>query len=230
MESIRLSSVDVLECVKQFNFPFEHCVQGCCQKTVISMEPSMSYSKSYDSFAGQSVPDYSSMSNISASFTDHRNDKIEMKSKRIDNNIHNHSLEDGNFYSSGDLGLTLRQNERSWIDPWELSPADTYYHKNTSSPLQSALKKSILTQSTFNSNHRNVKNEENNRKQSLPSTASKFGPWDGVMAGCLLNIFGVIMFLRVGWIVGQCGVLYALLIILISTTITMLTTLSMSAI
>ena len=40
------------------------------QKTVISMEPSMSYSKSYDSFAGQSVPDYSSMSNISASFTD----------------------------------------------------------------------------------------------------------------------------------------------------------------
>ena len=50
------------------------------------------------------------------------------------------------------------------------------------------------------------------------------------MAGCLLNIFGVIMFLRVGWIIGQSGVLNALLIMTLSSTITLLTTLSMSAI
>jgi hypothetical protein len=34
----------------------------------------------------------------------------------------------------------------------------------------------------------------------------KFGVWDGVVASCLLNIFGVIMFLRIPWIVGQAGI------------------------
>lgn len=41
-----------------------------------------------------------------------------------------------------------------------------------------------------------------------------FGTWDGVFTSCLINIFGVIVFLRSGWIVGQAGVLNAVLIIL----------------
>lgn len=40
-----------------------------------------------------------------------------------------------------------------------------------------------------------------------------FGTWDGVFTSCLINIFGVIVFLRSGWIVGQAGVLNAILII-----------------
>jgi len=40
-----------------------------------------------------------------------------------------------------------------------------------------------------------------------------FGTWDGVFTSCLINIFGVIVFLRSGWIVGQAGVLNAVLII-----------------
>lgn len=50
------------------------------------------------------------------------------------------------------------------------------------------------------------------------------------MAGCLLNIFGVIMFLRVGWIVGQAGIIQTLAIMAISAVVTTLTALSMSAI
>ena len=50
------------------------------------------------------------------------------------------------------------------------------------------------------------------------------------MAGCLLNIFGVIMFLRVGFVVGQAGIIGALLIMSISATVVILTALSMSAI
>ena len=50
------------------------------------------------------------------------------------------------------------------------------------------------------------------------------------MAGCLLNIFGVIMFLRVGFVVGQAGIIQALLIMAISTVVTVTTALSMSAI
>jgi potassium/chloride transporter 8 len=41
-----------------------------------------------------------------------------------------------------------------------------------------------------------------------------FGTWDGVFTSCLINIFGVIVFLRSGWIVGQAGICSAILIIL----------------
>eukprot|EP01084_Bolivina_argentea_P078523 142500_1 len=57
----------------------------------------------------------------------------------------------------------------------------------------------------------------------------KFGTWDGVFARCLLNIFGVIMYLRVGFIVGEAGIFEALLIIISASIITLITTLSMSA-
>lgn len=40
-----------------------------------------------------------------------------------------------------------------------------------------------------------------------------FGTWDGVFTSCLINIFGVIVFLRSGWIVGQAGILSAVLIV-----------------
>ena len=50
------------------------------------------------------------------------------------------------------------------------------------------------------------------------------------MAGCLLNIFGVIMFLRVGFVVGEAGIIQALIIMAISSVVTILTALSMSAI
>ncbi|XP_065838595.1 solute carrier family 12 member 8-like [Oscarella lobularis] len=32
----------------------------------------------------------------------------------------------------------------------------------------------------------------------------RFGTWDGVFTSCILNIFGVVIFLRSGWMVGQC--------------------------
>ncbi|CAG2055951.1 unnamed protein product, partial [Timema podura] len=42
----------------------------------------------------------------------------------------------------------------------------------------------------------------------------RFGTWDGVFTSCLINIFGVIVFLRSGWIVGQAGVLNAVLMVI----------------
>ncbi|HRX77473.1 MAG TPA: amino acid permease [Pirellulaceae bacterium] len=58
----------------------------------------------------------------------------------------------------------------------------------------------------------------------------KFGTFGGVFTPCVLTILGVIMFLRFGLVVGQAGLLYALLIVGVSKTITGLTTLSLSAI
>lgn len=58
----------------------------------------------------------------------------------------------------------------------------------------------------------------------------RFGTFGGVFTPCTLTILGVIMFLRYGQVVGQAGVLYAVLIVAVSKVITTLTSLSLSAI
>ncbi|MCM2374635.1 APC family permease [Aporhodopirellula aestuarii] len=62
------------------------------------------------------------------------------------------------------------------------------------------------------------------------SQATKFGTFGGVFTPCTLTILGVIMFLRFGQVVGQSGILDAILIVLAAKTITTLTTLSLSSI
>ena len=58
----------------------------------------------------------------------------------------------------------------------------------------------------------------------------KFGTFAGVFTPTLLTILGVIMYLRMGWVVGNAGLLGAWLIIIVSFLITLTTALSMSAI
>lgn len=53
-----------------------------------------------------------------------------------------------------------------------------------------------------------------------------FGTWDGVFTSCLINIFGVIVFLRSGWIVAQAGVLNGILIIFATVGIALISVLS----
>lgn len=56
------------------------------------------------------------------------------------------------------------------------------------------------------------------------------GTFGGVFTPSILTILGVIMYLRFGWVVGHVGLWQALLIVTISTGITLLTGLSISAI
>ncbi|KAG5261201.1 hypothetical protein AALO_G00301170 [Alosa alosa] len=58
----------------------------------------------------------------------------------------------------------------------------------------------------------------------------QMGTFMGVYLPCLQNIFGVILFLRLTWVVGCAGVLQALCIIFICCCCTLLTAISMSAI
>lgn len=62
------------------------------------------------------------------------------------------------------------------------------------------------------------------------SSAGRFGTIGGVFTPCVLTILGVIMFLRYGYVVGQAGVIGALVILFVSKVITGLTGLSLSAI
>ncbi|KAL0851219.1 hypothetical protein ABMA28_007063 [Loxostege sticticalis] len=53
-----------------------------------------------------------------------------------------------------------------------------------------------------------------------------FGTWDGVFTSCLINIFGVIVFLRSGWIVGQAGVVNAVFIVIFTVFVALISVLS----
>ena len=64
----------------------------------------------------------------------------------------------------------------------------------------------------------------------LNNSKSGFGMFGGVFTPCTLTILGVIMFLRFGYVVGCAGVFETLIIIGVATLITLLTTLSLSAI
>ncbi|KAK7068981.1 hypothetical protein SK128_015899 [Halocaridina rubra] len=59
---------------------------------------------------------------------------------------------------------------------------------------------------------------------------NKFGWIKGVLVRCLLNIWGVILFIRLSWMTGQAGILQSIVIATISLIVTIITTLSMSAI
>ena len=62
------------------------------------------------------------------------------------------------------------------------------------------------------------------------SHSVKFGTFGGVFTPDTLTILGVIMYLRLGWVVGNAGLLGALAIILLAKSITICTGLSMSSI
>ena len=62
------------------------------------------------------------------------------------------------------------------------------------------------------------------------AATARFGMFGGVFTPCTLTILGVIMFLRLGQVVGRAGIWQALAIILLANAITLLTSLSLSAI
>lgn len=60
--------------------------------------------------------------------------------------------------------------------------------------------------------------------------AGRFGTFTGVFTPNILTILGIILFLRVGWVVGQTGLWGALAIVVLANLISFLTGLSLSAI
>ncbi|CAL1568193.1 unnamed protein product [Knipowitschia caucasica] len=58
----------------------------------------------------------------------------------------------------------------------------------------------------------------------------KFGWVKGVLVRCMLNIWGVMLFIRMSWIVGQAGIVLSCVIVGMATVVTTITGLSTSAI
>ncbi|XP_029993122.1 solute carrier family 12 member 3 [Sphaeramia orbicularis] len=72
--------------------------------------------------------------------------------------------------------------------------------------------------------------EDEEEHKDPPSEPTRFGWIQGVMIRCMLNIWGVILYLRLPWITAQAGIGLAWVIILLSSCITGITGLSTSAI
>ncbi len=66
--------------------------------------------------------------------------------------------------------------------------------------------------------------------QKVKKSAAKFGTFLGVYTPSVLTILGLIMYLRFGWVVGNVGLLWTIVIVLLSSSITFVTGLSASAI
>ncbi len=64
----------------------------------------------------------------------------------------------------------------------------------------------------------------------MPQIQKKFGAFSGVFTPSLLTILGVIMYMRLGWVVGEAGIIGALVIIAFAHIISFTTGLSVSSI
>lgn len=67
-------------------------------------------------------------------------------------------------------------------------------------------------------------------KQNGTPSAGRFGMFSGVFVPNVLTILGIILFLRIGWVVGQVGMWGALGIVVLANVISFLTGLSLSSI
>ncbi|XP_077411038.1 solute carrier family 12 member 7 isoform X2 [Vanacampus margaritifer] len=76
--------------------------------------------------------------------------------------------------------------------------------------------------------HEEADDDEGSKKKAVKSP--QMGTFMGVYLPCLQNILGVILFLRLTWIVGTAGILESLAIVCLCCSCTMLTAISMSAI
>ena len=76
----------------------------------------------------------------------------------------------------------------------------------------------------------NVSLTTQKQNQQQQQQIIKFGWIKGVLIRCVLNIFGVMIFLRISWVVGQAGIGLASIIVLLASLVTFITSLSTSAI
>uniref|UniRef100_A0A8C5GP72 Solute carrier family 12 member 5-like n=1 Tax=Gouania willdenowi TaxID=441366 RepID=A0A8C5GP72_GOUWI len=105
---------------------------------------------------------------------------------------------------------------------------DLFEEEMETSPMVSSLLSSLANYSNLPQGSKEHEEGENNEAES--SRKKPLGTLMGVYLPCIQNIFGVILFLRMTWLVGIGGVVGTFVIVFMCCTTTMLTAISMSAI
>nr|XP_020662712.1 solute carrier family 12 member 5 [Pogona vitticeps] len=99
------------------------------------------------------------------------------------------------------------------------------------SPMVSSLLSGLANYTNLPQGSREHEEAENNDgAKKKPVKAPRMGTFMGVYLPCLQNIFGVILFLRLTWVVGISGILESFCMVFLCCSCTMLTAISMSAI
>ena len=75
-----------------------------------------------------------------------------------------------------------------------------------------------------------MERKEGEAKHQPGLAGNKLRTFGGAFTPSILTILGVIMFMQAGFVVGQAGIFYAVLILLLSKSITTLTSISISAV
>uniref|UniRef100_A0A8C5WE49 Solute carrier family 12 member 1 n=1 Tax=Leptobrachium leishanense TaxID=445787 RepID=A0A8C5WE49_9ANUR len=96
--------------------------------------------------------------------------------------------------------------------------------------IHNQLSKNVAVTPGSVSNGDGVLGDEEAEKEEAKGGFVKFGWIKGVLVRCMLNIWGVMLFIRLSWIVGQAGIGLGIVVICLSVVVTTLTGLSMSAI
>ncbi|XP_039609143.1 solute carrier family 12 member 7 isoform X2 [Polypterus senegalus] len=123
----------------------------------------------------------------------------------------NNDFDEGNYYEGKNMAL--------------------FEEEMDSNPMVSSLLNKLanytnLTQGVVE--HEEAENYEGAKKKEVKSP--RMGTFIGVYLPCMQNILGVILFLRLTWIVGTAGILESFAIVFMCCACTMLTAISMSAI
>ncbi|KAK5877247.1 hypothetical protein CesoFtcFv8_024772 [Champsocephalus esox] len=125
--------------------------------------------------------------------------------------INNTDIDKGNSYDGTNLALFEEEMESNPM---------------VSSLLNKLANYTNLTQGA--QEHEEADDDEGPKKKAVKSP--QMGTFMGVYLPCLQNILGVILFLRLTWIVGTAGILESLASVVLCCSCTMLTAISMSAI
>ncbi|XP_053253164.1 solute carrier family 12 member 7 isoform X3 [Podarcis raffonei] len=122
--------------------------------------------------------------------------------------INNDSMERGNIYEGKNMAL--------------------FEEEMDSNPMVSSLLNKLANYTNVTQGV--VEHEEDEDSKRKEIKAPRMGTFIGVYLPCLQNILGVILFLRLTWIVGTAGVLESFIIVFMCCSGTLLTAISMSAI
>ncbi|XP_066483022.1 solute carrier family 12 member 6 isoform X2 [Tiliqua scincoides] len=132
-----------------------------------------------------------------------------------------------------------KKDPHAYLNNTNYEDGDEFFDKNLAlfeeemdtRPKVSSLLNRMANYTNLTQGAREHEEAENNPPgKKKPTKTPQMGTFMGVYLPCLQNIFGVILFLRLTWVVGTAGVLQAFAIVLICCCCTLLTAISMSAI
>ncbi|KRK00508.1 solute carrier family 12 member 6 isoform X1 [Drosophila teissieri] len=136
----------------------------------------------------------------------------ESASGKLLGDIHDETLDSGDIHRA-------EENQKSSIDP------NLYLYDDD---LETRPHISTFISSIANYENTIPAATDPDAKPAAPS--ARMGTLIGVFLPCIQNIFGVILFIRLTWVVGTAGAVCGFLIVLTCCCVTMLTAISMSAI